>query len=88
MASIIKKVKKGRAYYYAAQSQRVGGKPRIVWQKYLGTIEAIIGRADEATPKPTAAWRASRTSRSVTRLPTAQIRTPSRPSPSTSPPSR
>jgi len=50
MASIIKKVKKGRAYYYAAQSQRVGGKPRIVWQKYLGTIDAIIGRADEATP--------------------------------------
>jgi transposase len=50
MASIIKKIKKGHAYYYAVQSQRIDGKPRIVWQKYLGTIDAIIGRADDATP--------------------------------------
>jgi len=50
MASIVKKIKKGHAYYYAVQSQRVNGKPRIVWQKYLGTIEAIMGRADEARP--------------------------------------
>jgi transposase len=27
------------------------GKPRIVWQKYLGTIDAIIQRADEAKPQ-------------------------------------
>ena len=32
MATIIKKVKKGHAYYYAAESARVDGKPRIVWQ--------------------------------------------------------
>jgi transposase len=50
MASIVKKIKKGHAYYYAVQSQRVNGKPRIVWQKYLGTIEAIMGRADAARP--------------------------------------
>ncbi|MCX6558320.1 MAG: IS1634 family transposase, partial [Candidatus Aminicenantes bacterium] len=50
MASIIKKIKKGKAYYYAVASARVDGKPRIVWQKYLGTIEAIIERAENAKP--------------------------------------
>jgi transposase len=50
MASIVKKVKKGRPYYYAVQSQRVDGKPRITWQKYLGTIDAIIERAEAARP--------------------------------------
>lgn len=50
MASIVKKTKKGRPYYYAVQSRRVNGKPRIVWQKYLGTIDAIIERADGARP--------------------------------------
>jgi hypothetical protein len=51
MAAIIKKTKKGRPYYYAVESKRVNGKPRIVWQKYLGTIDAIIQRADEAKPQ-------------------------------------
>lgn len=50
MASIIKKIKKGRPYYYAVESQRVDGKPRIVWQKYLGTIEGIIARTEDARP--------------------------------------
>ena len=50
MATIIKKKKKGRCYYYAVQSKRVDGKPRIVWQKYLGTVDALIARAQQATP--------------------------------------
>jgi transposase len=50
MASIVKKIKKGRPYYYAVGSKRVDGKPRIVWQKYLGTVEAIVQRAEEAKP--------------------------------------
>ncbi len=50
MAAITKKIKKGRAYYYAVESARVDGKPRIVWQKYLGTIDAIVKRADQAKP--------------------------------------
>jgi len=50
MAAIIKKVKKGRAYYYAVQSARVKGKPRIVWQKYLGSVEAILQRYQEIAP--------------------------------------
>jgi transposase len=51
MASIVKKIKKGRPYYYAVESKRVDGKPRIVWQKYLGTVEAIINRSDQARPQ-------------------------------------
>ena len=50
MASITKKIKKGRPYYYAVESKRIDGKPRIVWQKYLGTIEAIVKRTDDAKP--------------------------------------
>jgi len=50
MASLIKKIKKGHTYYYAAESARVNGKPRIVWQKYLGTLDTIIKRSEEAKP--------------------------------------
>jgi len=50
MASIIKKITKGRPYNYAVESQRVGGKPRIVWQKYFGTIEAMVERAEQTKP--------------------------------------
>ncbi len=50
MASIIKKKKKNRWYYYAVQSARVNGKPRIVWQKYLGTVDAIVKRAEGVRP--------------------------------------
>jgi len=50
MGTIIHKMKKGRPYYYAVESARVKGKPRIVWQKYLGTVEAIIARTEGAKP--------------------------------------
>ena len=50
MASITKKIKKGRAYYYAVECQRVQGRPRIVWQKYLGTLEAMVRRAEDSQP--------------------------------------
>ena len=50
MASIVKKIKQGRPYYYAVQCKRVDGKPRIVWQKYLGTVEGIVSRAQAARP--------------------------------------
>lgn len=43
MASLIKKKKRGKIYYYLAECQRVNGKPRIVWQKYLGSAESIVG---------------------------------------------
>jgi len=48
MAYILKKRISGRTYYYLAETQRVGGKPRIVWQKYLGTAERIQERLQAA----------------------------------------
>ncbi len=51
MASIIKKKSKYSTYYVVAESARVGGKPRIVKQWYLGTIEKIIAMAEGNTDK-------------------------------------
>ena len=50
MPAIIKKMKKGKAYYYATQSGRVNGRPRIVWQKYLGSVDAILKRFEQTAP--------------------------------------
>ena len=54
MARLIKKVIRGRPYYYARQCKRVDGKPKIVWQKYLGRpqdiIEAVTGPAAPGAP--------------------------------------
>jgi len=47
MPSLTKKVIKGRPYYYARECKRVNGKPKIVWQKYLGRAEDIIKRMTE-----------------------------------------
>jgi transposase len=56
MASLIKKTIRGKPYYYARESQRVNGKPKIVWQKYLGRAEDIIAALEQLdAPKPTAA---------------------------------
>lgn len=46
MASITKKNIKGNIYYYVRESKRIDGKPKIVWQKYLGTIENIINAVE------------------------------------------
>jgi transposase len=48
VAYILKKRIKGRTYYYLAESQRVSGKPRIVWQKYLGSADKIKEKLLEA----------------------------------------
>ena len=48
MASIIKKMKKGHAYYYLVESARVNGKPRIIKQRYLGTADSIGAAFDTA----------------------------------------
>jgi transposase len=56
MASIIKKTIHGRPYYYARECRRVDGKPKVVWQKYLGRAEDLIaaaaGRETAAPPQP------------------------------------
>ena len=41
MASVIGKKRGGATYYYLVESARVGGKPRIVSQEYLGTAEEL-----------------------------------------------
>ena len=41
MTSIRKKVIKGHRYYYLVETARINGKPKIVWQRYLGTPERL-----------------------------------------------
>jgi transposase len=54
MASISRKTVHGRTYYYARECRRVNGKPKIVWQKYLGRADDILaalgGEHPNATP--------------------------------------
>ena len=40
--SLVKKKIKGHIYYYARECQRVDGRPKIVWQKYVGKAEDIV----------------------------------------------
>ncbi|MCL0061674.1 hypothetical protein M1N62_01775 [Thermodesulfovibrionales bacterium] len=47
MASLTKKKISGHIYYYyARESKRIDGKPKIVWQKYLDKVEDIIRAAE------------------------------------------
>ncbi len=48
MASLVKKLVKGKPYYYLVESRRVDGKPRIVWQKYLGSANSIAQKLKAA----------------------------------------
>jgi transposase len=41
VASVVSKKRGGSTYYYLVESARVGGKPRIVSQEYLGTAEEL-----------------------------------------------
>lgn len=52
MASLVKKIKKGKAYWHAVECQRVDGKPRIVWQKYLGRVDEIVKAVEGGTAPP------------------------------------
>jgi len=60
MASLVKKRIRGHTYYYARESQRIDGKPKVVWQRYLGRAQDIIdamtgASAGAAAPQPQAA---------------------------------
>jgi transposase len=50
MASIVGKKQGNKTYYYLVESARVGGKPRIVSQRYLGPAEEIMARLSETGP--------------------------------------
>jgi transposase len=52
MASIIGKTIKGQTYYYLREVARVGGKPKIVSQRYLGKASDIEAAIDGATVVP------------------------------------
>jgi len=52
MASLTKKVIRGRTYYYARECRRVDGRPKIVWQKYLGRLDDIIAATVGQTEPP------------------------------------
>jgi transposase len=48
VASLVKKLKQGRPYWYITETARVNGQPRVVRQRYLGTVEAIEAAFDGA----------------------------------------
>jgi transposase len=52
--SLQKKIIRGHPYWYARECQRVEGRPKIVWQKYLGKAEGIVRAqgASSQTPQP------------------------------------
>ncbi|MGH3564238.1 MAG: IS1634 family transposase, partial [Mycobacterium sp.] len=47
MASIVGKRRGKQTYYYLVESARVGGKPRIVSQQYLGSADEVIAKLSE-----------------------------------------
>jgi transposase len=50
--SLHKKIVRGHPYWYARECQRVNGKPRIVWQKYLGKAEDIAANMGAPSKPP------------------------------------
>src|SRR5215203_3152723 len=54
MASLIAKKIRGHTYYYARECKRVNGKPKVVWQKYLGRADDIISAFPRAAQGPPA----------------------------------
>jgi len=54
MASLTKKIIRGKPYYYLRECQRVGGKPKIVWTYYLGSVERLMERLSRPEPQAVA----------------------------------
>jgi transposase len=53
MASLVRKVIRGHAYYYLVQTAWVNGRSRYVRQRYLGRADDILRRLEEAAaPQP------------------------------------
>ena len=52
MAYLTHKIINGRKYFYAEECKRINGKPKRVWQKYLGTIDKIIAAANSGKLQP------------------------------------
>ncbi len=53
MASLVRKLIRGHAYYYLVQTAWVNGRSRYVQQRYLGKADDILRRLEEtAAPRP------------------------------------
>ena len=52
MASLVRKKIHGQHYYYARQSARVDGRPKIVKTWYLGRVDDIIAKCADPTVAP------------------------------------
>jgi transposase len=48
MVSLTKKKVRGQTYWYLLECRRVNGKPRITWQKYLGTADRVLELVNRA----------------------------------------
>jgi transposase len=57
MPSLKKKIIKGHLYWYAVEMARINGKPKQVWQMYLGTAEKIIEVMKGSEDKPYARFK-------------------------------
>jgi len=57
MPSLKKKIIKGHIYWYAVEMARINGKPKQVWQMYLGTAEKIIEVMKGSEDKPYARFK-------------------------------
>lgn len=52
MVSITKKTIRGKPYYYARECRRIDGKPKIVWQQYLGKADDIVAAMTQRPDVP------------------------------------
>ncbi len=57
MPSLKKKIIKGHIYWYAVEMARINGKPKQVWQMYLGTAEKIVELMKGSEDKPYARFK-------------------------------
>ena len=51
MPSLTKKIIRGRPYYYLRECQRVDGRPKIIWQQYLGSPAELVQRLQGGAPQ-------------------------------------
>src|SRR4030042_968191 len=51
MASLTKKLIGGKPHYYLRECRRVNGKPKIVWQEYIGTPQQLVLRLTRPDPQ-------------------------------------
>jgi transposase len=49
MASLTEKIIHGIPYYYLRECKRVDGKPKIVWQQYIGNRAELVRRLQQGT---------------------------------------